>query len=159
VVFTAGISGVKLVTLAYAWSQKSISFFISTCGSTARSANAYRSHFENEFGQVDYKDLPRPKLAEFLYEILPLIDEHNKIRQHRLALEKCWQTKNCLFRLIVTICGQSLVDMQRLYRNVDSFYAEWDIIKFSDYVSADLKPRREARVNVHNINNHTLEIQ
>ena len=105
VVFTATIAGIDLIAMAYTWSQKGISFFLSTCGSTAKSRNSYRSHFENEYSQVDFKELPRPKLAEFLFEYLPLIDEHNRMRQDRLALEKCWPTKNCWFRLIVTLVG------------------------------------------------------
>ena len=77
VVMVSEIAGVKLIAMAYAWSQKGISFFVSTCGSTAKSCKTYRSHFENEYGQVDYKDLPRPKLAEHLYEAAPLIDENS----------------------------------------------------------------------------------
>ena len=126
--------------MAYAWSQKGISYFVSTCGSTARSDKTYRSHFENEFGDVDFKDLPRPKLADFLYEFLPLIDEHNRMRQDRLALEKCWPTKNCWFRLIITLLGMCVVDLQRVYRNKDPQYTDWDILKFADYIAGDLKP-------------------
>ena len=149
VVFTAKIAGIDLIVMAYAWSQKGISFFLSTCGSTAKSRNSYRSHFENEYGQVDFKELPRPKLAEFLFEYLPLIDEHNRMRQDRLALEKCWPTKNCWFRLIVTLVGMSVVDLQRVYRNKDSKYLEWDVFKFADYISADLK------VNIRKVDERT----
>jgi len=98
-----------------------------------------RSHFENEYGQVDYKDLPRPKLAEMLYDLLPLIDEHNRMRQDRLALERCWPTKNCWFHLITTLLGQSVVDLQRIYRIEDPTYIEWDVLKFADFISVDLK--------------------
>lgn len=124
VVFTAEISGVKLIAMAYAWSQMRISYFALTYGSTAKSSNPYRSHFENDYGKVDYKELPRPKLAEFLYEYLPLIDEHNRSRQDRLALEVTWPTKCCWFRLIQTVTGMCVVDLFRLYRNKDQSYLE-----------------------------------
>ena len=88
VVFTTEISGVKLIALAYAWSQKGVSYFISTCGSTEASRVKYLSSFEDEFGNVSHKTIDRPELCHFLYEYLPLIDEHNKQRQRLLALEK-----------------------------------------------------------------------
>ena len=56
VVFTAEISGVKLIAMAYAWSQKGFSYFASTYESTIKSSNPYHSHFENDYRQVDYKD-------------------------------------------------------------------------------------------------------
>ena len=142
VVFTATIAGADLIAMACAWSQKGVSFFLSTCGSTAKSRNSCRSHFENECGHVDFKELPCPKLAEFLFEHSPLIDEHDRMRQDRLALEKCGPTKNCWFRLIVTVVGMSVVDLQRIYRNKDSKHLEWDVLKFADYSSADLKENK-----------------
>lgn len=55
-------------------------FFLSTCGSTAKLRNSNRSHFKNEYNQVDFKEFPLPILAEFLFKYLPLIDDHNIIR-------------------------------------------------------------------------------
>jgi len=40
--------------MAYAWSQKGVSFLLSTCGSTEPSTNMYRSYFEDDFGNVYY---------------------------------------------------------------------------------------------------------
>ena len=48
----------------------------------------YTSHFEDDYGNATEKQLPRPTVAHFLFEFLPLIDEHNKARQNVLALEK-----------------------------------------------------------------------
>jgi hypothetical protein len=75
---TSVIGGAKLLSLAYAWSQKGVSYFLSTCGSTHQSSVMYESNFEDEFGNVSSKFLPRPQISHFLYEYLPLIDEHNK---------------------------------------------------------------------------------
>ena len=73
----------------------------------------YTSQFEDDYGNVTEKQLPRPTVAHVLYEFLPLIDEHNKSRKNALALERQWLTKNCWFRLFTTFNGMSLVDLHR----------------------------------------------
>ena len=35
-----------------------------------------------------------------------------------------------------------MVDLQRIYRNKDSKYLEWDVLKFADYLSADMKENK-----------------
>jgi hypothetical protein len=159
VVFTTEISGVKLIALAYAWSQKGVSYFISTCGSTNMSRVKYLSSFEDEFGNVSHKTIDRPELCHFLYEYLPLIDEHNKQRQRLLALEKSWPTRCCWFRLLVTLVGMSVVDCQRLYRNYRADKMGWttgrlddddtgddmEIRKFSDKICKKLADRTRQR--------------
>jgi len=107
---------VKLMAVAYAWSQKGMSYFLSTCGSTRASPVQYMSRFEDEFGNSSFKYLNRPEFVHFLYEKLPIIDEHNRQRQGFVALEKCWPTTNCWFRLLTTIVGMSIVDMHRMQR-------------------------------------------
>jgi hypothetical protein len=117
VVFRATIAGVKLFALAYAWSQRGISYFVSTCGRTDPHPVRYRSNFEDDYGVTTYKELLRPHICHFLYEYLPLIDEHNKQRQSLLNLERCWTTKDCWMRLVTTIVGMSVVDFQRCFKN------------------------------------------
>jgi hypothetical protein len=53
-VFKTTISETALFSMAYAWSQKGVSFLLSTCGSTEPSTNMYRSYFEDDFGNVYY---------------------------------------------------------------------------------------------------------
>jgi nicotinamide riboside transporter PnuC len=93
VTMTTTIAGIKMTAMAYAWSQKGISYFLSICGSTQVFYVLYRSAFENEFGNVDYKFLPRAQIAHFTFEYLPLIDEHKKQRQAVLGLEWKWLTQ------------------------------------------------------------------
>jgi hypothetical protein len=71
------IGGIKLLALCYAWSQKGVSYFLSACGSTHQSSIIYQSNFKDEFGNVISKFLPRPQVCHLLYELLPLIDDHN----------------------------------------------------------------------------------
>jgi hypothetical protein len=76
-------------------------------------AQAYLSRYEDEYGIVQQKELPRPAVAHFLYDFLPLIDEHNKARQSALALEKKWLTKCSWTRILTTLLGMAIVDLQR----------------------------------------------
>lgn len=117
VVMKATISGVDLFLMAYGWSQKGIAYMVSTCGTTVRHTTDYQSKFPDGYGNTDSRSYPRPSIAHFLYEFLPLIDEHNKARQNILALELKWPTKCCWFRLMTTFIGMAVVDVQRWDRN------------------------------------------
>ena len=118
VVMKATIAEVDLYIMAYGWSNCGIAYFVSTCGTTIRHEIDYRTSFDDGFGNISSKPLPRPSIAHFLYEFLPLIDEHNKARQSALALEEKWPTKCCWFRLLTTFIGMAVVDVQRWDRNM-----------------------------------------
>ncbi len=79
---------------------------------TVKPEQSYISQFEDEFGNVQEKELPCPEQAHMLYGFLPLIDEHNKACQNSLALEKCWMTKSCWNWIITTLLGLAVVDVQ-----------------------------------------------
>ena len=157
VVMHTTISDVRIMVVAYAWSQRGVTYLVSTCGSTAVHPQKYETSFEDDFGNVRVKEVNRPWVAHFLYEYLPLIDEHNKQRQSLLNLERCWLTKNCWFRLLTTIVGMSVVDMHRWYRNEKGTKTgddnEIQIRKFSDLLCHRLEqnkrtqfqPRRRGR--------------
>jgi hypothetical protein len=116
VVMKTTINSVNLIAIAYAWSQKGVSYFISSCGSTVPSQIKYESKFEDEWGMTNFREIDRPQIVHFLFEYLPLVDEHNKQRQSLLSLEKRWLTKDPWFRLVCTILGMSVVDMHRCFR-------------------------------------------
>ena len=155
VVFTTKIAGIDLFACAYAWSQSRVTYFISTTGNTLPSRDTYRTQFEDEFGCVSYKDIPRPVFADLLYDFLPLIDEHNKQRQNILNLERCWPTRNVWFRLIVTIVGMSVVDFHRLYLNKLNRESSlgrtndkyMDVRKFADLICHPLSKRNTVSWN------------
>ena len=142
VTFHAEISGVDLIAMAYAWSQRGISYILSTCGSNEPAEKMYVSYFEDDYGNVGSKEIRRPELAHLLYDYLPLIDEHNKQRQRILGLERKWPTRNCWFRLLTTMLGMCIVDMHRLYRNLrNERYTDVDILEFSDLLCKGLTAR------------------
>jgi hypothetical protein len=148
---TTNIVGVEMLALAYAWSQRGVSYFLATCGNTVVSSVAYRSAFEDDSGNVDYKFLPWPQLAHFIFKYLPIIDEHNKQRQSVLGLERKWPTKCFWTRLYVTMVGMSVVDMQHLYQSEKKtrnkvlcgqvFEEDATVIKFSDLLCGKLRMR------------------
>jgi len=118
VIMKATISEVDVFVMAYAWSNRGITFIVSSCGETIRHEIDYRSKFDDGHGNVQSKFLARPAIAHMLFEFLPLIDEHNKARQSHLALERRWQTTSCWFRLSTTFIGMAIVDLQRWDRNM-----------------------------------------
>jgi hypothetical protein len=93
VTFQATISGVNVIAMAYAWSQRGVSNILSTCGSTAPAQKMSTSYFEDDYGYIGSKEICRPELAHLLYDYLPLIDAHNKQRQKILGLERKANTK------------------------------------------------------------------
>jgi hypothetical protein len=107
-VMKATICEVDLFLLAYVWSNKQMACIVSSCGTTVAHKIPYRTHFTDDFGNITFKELPRPSIAHFYFELCPLIDNHNKDRQGILGLEDCWPTKNPWFRLIATLIGMSV---------------------------------------------------
>ena len=101
------------MAVVYAWSQKRTCFIISSCGKTVAHNEPYVSKFENEFGKPESKYLRRPAVAHILLEFLPLIDEHNKHRQHILSLERVLQPNNAWTRIQTSVLGMSVVDTMR----------------------------------------------
>jgi hypothetical protein len=108
---------VKLMVLVYGWSQRGLSYFISTGRSTELHDENYLSSFKDNFGNIVYREISRPKFAHFLYDNLPLIDEANKQRQSVLNLENCWSPKDCWFKHLITLTAMSVVDMHRWHRH------------------------------------------
>ena len=148
----------EMYAMAYAWSQRGVAYFLSNCGTTDKHPEPYISSFEDEIGNVTNKPLDRPCIAHFIYDFLPLIDEHNKQRQSILGLERKWPTTKAWFRVLTTLVGMSVVDLHRWDRNRRHTYwagkgvsiSEKDdeadkIMKFSDRMCGwleDVVPKR-----------------
>ncbi len=99
---------------------------------TVKPEQSYISQFEDEFGNVQEKELPCPEQAHMLYGFLPLIDEHNKACQNSLALEKCWMTKSCWNQIITTLLGMAVVNFQHGDRNKRHGYMMKPVAGFAD---------------------------
>lgn len=120
VVMKANISGVDLFLLAYAFSNTDVTYMVSSSETTIAHTTMYKSNFTDEYGNTTFKEILRPSVAHFLYELLPLIDNHNKDRQSLLALEDCWPTKSAWFRLVTTLVGMTVTNLHRWDRNLRS---------------------------------------
>ena len=81
--------------MAYTWLNRGVLYIVSSCGTTIRHEKLYTSRFEDDYGNVTEKDLPRPTVAHVLYKFLPLIDEHNK------SGKMCWRSRDNGSRRIV----------------------------------------------------------
>ena len=63
-------------------------------------------------------EINRPSIVDMLYDFLPLIDEHNRQRQHELGLETSWPTTRAWFRLLATVVGVCVVGLHYLYKKI-----------------------------------------
>ena len=54
--------------MAYAWSQRGVSYILSTYGLTVSAQKIYMFYFEEDYGNVGSKEMSHPKLAHLLYE-------------------------------------------------------------------------------------------
>ena len=157
IVMKAKISGVDLFLLAYAWSNTQSSFMISSCGTTVQHEICYRTHFCDDFGNVTFKEIPRPSIAHFYFELSPLIDNHNKDRQSVLGLEDCWPTKNPWFRLVTTMIGMSVVDMHRWDRHKRTGGRAFQWVKDDDEQPDFLKVRSMANLIAKGLHMSTMQ--
>lgn len=77
-------------------------------------------------------------MADFVYEKLPLIDEHNKQRQKLLGLERCWPTKCCWLKLTHCILGMAITDCHMMYCYADNAYNAVTVNRFADLMCANM---------------------
>jgi hypothetical protein len=80
VVFKGEIVGMKLMAIAYAWSQRGVSYMISKCGSMQMHEIKYLSTLEDKYGDIDHKEINCPQVCHFINDHLPLMDKCNKQR-------------------------------------------------------------------------------
>jgi len=109
---TAIIAGEPVTVMVYAWSNSSVTYLVTNCDTTTTHPIPYCTKFIDEHNEA-FHDVDCPSVAHFIFQFLPLIDEHNKQRQGILGLERKWLTKNCWNRVVTTLLGQSVVDMHR----------------------------------------------
>ena len=105
-------SGVELVAIGYKYNSKKVLTFITTvgAGSTEKGENPYKMKYNDEFGNVCYRDIPRPAVLSRYFLHSNAVDVHNQMRQGNLALEECWVTTDGWFRLFTTMIGITVTD-------------------------------------------------
>ena len=65
-----------------------MSYFVTTCGSAENHEDEYLANFEDDFGNATHKFLI------FYAKFLPIKDDHNRMRQIILMLERKWIEKD-----------------------------------------------------------------
>ena len=94
VVMKATIAGVDLFALAYAYSNQGVMMMVWSLGTTIHHEKDYQPNIVDDYVNVRFREIPCPCIAHFLFELLPLIDNHNKDKQSLLALKDCWPTNS-----------------------------------------------------------------
>jgi hypothetical protein len=74
----------------------------------------YVMRYTDGYGNLCTRDVERPDVISTFFQDSNVIDTHNQCRQHNLALEKKWLTKDAYFRLATTLIGINVVDCYRL---------------------------------------------
>jgi Transposase IS4 len=111
-------TGVKLIAVGYKYNSKKVLSFVFTanCGLTLPGV-PYVARFNDRYGNVVHRDVPRPQVISEYFSKSNVIDAHNHIRQHELGLEELWVTQDCWFRLDTTFIGITVTDCLKAYRH------------------------------------------
>ncbi len=88
-----------------------------TAGSIGPSPNPYKIRFPDQFGNLVFRNIPRPGIVDNYYRYNNVIDVHNNYRQHNLGLEKKWITFNPMFRWLTTLTALHVTDCYYLARH------------------------------------------
>ena len=134
---TEVVSDVKIMEMACAWSKRGASYFVSTCGNAEIHEDKHVANFEADFVNVIYEEINRLSACPTLCEVLPFVDEHNRMRQKKLGLEKNWLTKDWCFLLLTNSSGLTAVDMHW-----------WHRINELEVTSIDLMQRRQNEIKI-----------
>ena len=103
-------------------------FFFLTTGNINSLFHLYRLQFEDEFGYVGWRDIPRQNFSDFIYEFLHFNDKHNKDYQNIMKLKELWPAKTagfgflplllaCVVSIFIVCIKIQLKDVQLKFRN------------------------------------------
>jgi hypothetical protein len=82
---------------------------------TTRHGKPYEMKWADSHKNVHIRHVDRPDAAiSKFFEQSNTIDSHNQLRQGQLALEKCWVTQDCWFRLQTTFVGINVTGTFRI---------------------------------------------
>ena len=112
--------------------DKAIHGFVSTCGTTL-DGNRHMAYFEDEehraTGEITEHEIARkcPRVLNDFTTAQPLVDRHNKYRQHLLAMEKRFVTTNFSFRFFTSMLGSLFVNVFMAHRYFNDSLAEFRV--------------------------------
>ena len=106
--------------LAYVWADRDRRYFISTCSSTAPGAKIARKRWRQRDPTPNAEPIQedilidQPEAGEVYYRACGKIDEHNRIRQEYIDLEKKLRTMKWNNRANQTLFSMCVVDAYKL---------------------------------------------
>lgn len=107
-----GKTGAELVSYGYKYNTKKVLVFVTTLGAGSLvPGRPYQAKFNDIYHNVCYRDVARPQVLCMYFKHINVVDVHNQIRQHILALEEAWVTKDGYFRLFSTFVGFTVTDV------------------------------------------------
>ena len=110
----------EILAIGWNYNQSNTLFFLATAdaGST-EPGTPYKIRFPDWFGNVTFREVPRPKILNTYFEGANMIDRHNHYRQGVLSLEEKWVTTNGHFRILTTLIGMNVTDTFLLAKHHD----------------------------------------
>ena len=106
-----------LLAIGYKYNSRKVLGFIATeGGGITEAGDPYLSRFPDIFSNISVYPVVRPHLLGRYFNYCNNIDNHNRIRQSDLALDKYWVTQSGYFRLTTTgALGVGITDGNILY--------------------------------------------
>lgn len=121
IVLEGTVDGVQLLAIGYKYNRRKVLCFVATKGAgVTTNAQPYLQSLQrwaDIHGNVITKEIPRPAIISEYFSVSPKIDNHNQSRQSDLALEECWLTQDCWFRLHTTVQGMVVTDAWKLLKH------------------------------------------
>ena len=71
--------------------------------------------FTDTHSNILTRVIPWPEVLSKYYSHSNVIDTHNQLRQHLLALEERWNNTNGFFRVYTTLMGINVIDSMKVY--------------------------------------------
>lgn len=108
--------------LAFSWADRDRKSFIATCSHLGPGEHAHRIRWRQPSGNLDAIPerteifIPQPKAAEVYYSCCAAIDQHNRVRQSSLDIEKKYRVIDWDKRVNFTILSMILVDAWLAYK-------------------------------------------
>ena len=135
------IGGRPLLSIGYKYNYRKVLGFIDTKGSgSTEPGYPYLSRFPDIYSNVSVHPVIRPHFLGRYFNACNAIDNHNRMCQSDLALDKYWVTQRGYFRLATTVAlGMGITDGKIIYcngvaeGNVDRKISTWEYNNMTVY--------------------------
>ena len=76
------------------------------------------ANFEDKLSGATHKEINIPSVFNFFRGVLPITDEHTRVRQSTIGLERKWFANDCWFRLITSIAEFPVVEAHQWHNSM-----------------------------------------